>query len=370
MEKIKLIGWVFRLLVAGGLVVLGLWQVQLAALVDAHPGVISYVLLALILAIPARITALVGAYLTELLFVGWRLSSLRMLWQPRPSVRLDMLSVFVMVFLPSSRHFEWVLSLGVLYAVDVYRRHVDLSITPLLPGWFAQVLGLLLLRSFLRYWLHRLEHAVPALWALHKFHHSADQMTILTSARRTQFVRGVEDALIVVPMGLLIAPVAQTPSAGSTVFPIVLVFLAFQAFMATNQYLIHSNLNAGYGWIGRWLIASPRMHRLHHATAPEYYNKNFSCDFVIWDRIFGSYVECDPATDVRSIPVGLVDNPFNQRPTAVGSLLEYFMTYLVFWREIRKGLAAWRVVSLTQAVSAERPPSRTGSHDLFNSALE
>lgn len=351
MKKLGLIGWLLCLLVAGGLVVLVRWHDELRAFAGAHPDVTFYVLLAFILAIPARIIALAAAYLIELLFVGWSRCSLKLLWQPQPSVRLDVLSVFIMTLLPH-RHLSWLLSFGLLYAVDTYVGQVGISITSMLPTWIVQVLCVLLFQSCLQYWMHRLEHTIPALWALHKFHHSADRMTILTSARGTQLLRGVEAGLVAVPMGLLTPPTAAIPAAGSPVFAIVVVYFVYQTFILMNGYFCHSNVNTGYGWIGRWLIVSPQMHRLHHATAPEYYNKNFSFDLLIWDRVFGTYAVCDPATDVRTIPIGLSDNPFNQQPTILGSLREYFVTtYLVLWRELRKGLTAWRPMSLTRATS-------------------
>jgi sterol desaturase/sphingolipid hydroxylase (fatty acid hydroxylase superfamily) len=34
-----------------------------------------------------------------------------------------------------------------------------------------------------KYWLHRLDHAVPFLWAMHSFHHSAEAITFFTGGR-------------------------------------------------------------------------------------------------------------------------------------------------------------------------------------------
>ena len=80
------------------------------------------------------------------------------------------------------------------------------------------------------------------------------------------------------------------------------------------------------------------MHRLHHATLPAYHNTNYGFDLVIWDRLFGTYTALDPEIDVRTIPIGLDDNPFNQENTVVGALREYFVTtYVVFWRALTAG---------------------------------
>lgn len=180
------------------------------------------------------------------------------------------------------------------------------------------------------------------LWALHKFHHSADRMTIPTSARQTQFTRGVEAGLVFLPMALLTSPAERWPAANSPLFVLALLILAHQTFILINGYLCHSNLRTGYGWLGRWLIVSPRMHRLHHATTPAYHNKNFSNDLVIWDRLFGTYATCDAATDIATVPIGLDDNPFNEPTTMAGALRVYFLTtYVVFWQELKKGFVAY-----------------------------
>jgi hypothetical protein len=83
------------------------------------------------------------------------------------------------------------------------------------------------------------------------------------------------------------------------------------------------------------------MHRLHHATSPEYHDKNFTFDLVIWDRLFGTYATCD-ATVIESLPLGLGDNPFDKGSTTRSVLGAYFLTpYIEFWNTLRTGFKAW-----------------------------
>jgi len=197
-------------------------------------------------------------------------------------------------------------------------------------------------QSFLRDWVHRLEHAVPALWALHKFHHSAESLSLLTSARTTQLTKGIETGLVFAPGAFLASATAPMPALGSPAFAIAVIYFAYSTFVGVNGYFVHSNLTTDYGWIGRWLLVSPRMHRLHHARSPSYHDKNFTFDLVLWDRLFGTYAACLADMDPLTIPLGLEENPFNAHDTVGGALREYFLsTYLVFWRELRKGLRAW-----------------------------
>jgi sterol desaturase/sphingolipid hydroxylase (fatty acid hydroxylase superfamily) len=351
MRKIKLFAWLLCFIFVCGLIVLPAGRGPLQHFVSAHPGVPIYLLLALLLAIPGNIATLVTAFLFEWLMVGWSRSSLKTVWEARASVKLDALSI-AMTLLPLGR-LGYILSLGLLFAIDTHSvKPQNISLTHFLPLWGIQVTVLVLFQSFISYWMHRLEHAIPALWALHKFHHSADRMSIFTSQRRTVLAKGMEEALLFIPALLLTDPIAAKPTLGSLSFAMVAIYAAFRIFIGINMYLVHSNLTTDYGWIGRWLLVSPRMHRLHHAVSPSYHDKNFTFDLVIWDRLFGTYATCE-ASAVAGIPLGLDDNPFNDRSTLMGVLRNYFLTpYLVFWNELRKGFKAWLPARLNREQSS------------------
>jgi sterol desaturase/sphingolipid hydroxylase (fatty acid hydroxylase superfamily) len=341
-EKIKPLAFGgIGLLSAFGLLALT-GSTQLQQLLTAHASAPLKLPLLLLLAIPTGIVTLVCAYLIEGAVLGWRNSSLRNLSEASGSVRLDVLCVVLEQL--SLKRLGYVLSLGLLYVLET-RSTQPLTLLPahLPPSWGLQVGCLLLLGSLISYWVHRLEHSIPALWALHKFHHSADRMSVLTSHRQTDFTRTVEQALATFPLLLfaIAEPTAPKPGVASALFPLVAIYFFYRAFIRVNQYLVHSNLTTDYGWIGRWLLVSPRMHRLHHARAVEYHHKNFTFDLVIWDRIFGTYATCE-AADVSEVPIGLDDNPYNHTGTVKGVLRDYFLTpYIVFWRALKDGTKAW-----------------------------
>ena len=340
MRRIKLLAWSCCFILVCGLILLPAGRGHLEHFVSGHRGVTMYVLLAVLLAIPARIVTLATAFIFELLLVGWSRSSLKTLWEARASAKVDALSI-AMTLLPLGP-LGYILSLGLLFAIDTHvLKPENISLTHFLPLWGIQVTILVLFHSFINYWMHRLEHTIPALWALHKFHHSADRMSIFTSERRTVLAKGVEETLLFIPALLLSDPTAPKPVLGSLSFVMVAIYAAFRIFTSFNMYLCHSNLTTDYGWIGRWLLVSPRMHRLHHAESRDYHDKNFTFDLVIWDRLFGTYATCD-ASAVADIPLGLKGNPFNSSGTVTGVLRNYFLTpYLVFWHELRKGFKAW-----------------------------
>jgi sterol desaturase/sphingolipid hydroxylase (fatty acid hydroxylase superfamily) len=341
MRILKAFSWLVVFLAAWSLIVLALWQGPLRH-IAAHGGLALYLALPLVLAIPARFLALTGAYLLELLLVGWQGSALRMLWKPSASVRMDIVAILTQLLLPH-RHLGYVLSFGLLYLIDLCSPQLQpLSLTRLLPTWGLQLVCFISFQSLLQYWMHRIEHAIPALWALHKFHHSAESMSLLTSARSTQLASGIEAGLVLAPAALLASATAPTPWLGNPAFAIAVIYFLYRTFVGVNGYFCHSNLTTDYGWIGRWLLVSPRMHRLHHAKPSSYHDKNFTFDLVIWDRLFGTYAACPPGTDPLSIPLGLEENPFNRDDTVGGTLREYFLgTYLEFWHELRNGVRAW-----------------------------
>jgi sterol desaturase/sphingolipid hydroxylase (fatty acid hydroxylase superfamily) len=238
------------------------------------------------------------------------------------------------------KNFDYILSLGLLYIIGTrLPQPTGLSVAQWLPSWGLQAGCALLLSSLVSYWIHRLQHSIPALWALHKFHHSADRLAILTTFRGTKLEGVLDSVLRILPLAILSVPIAAKPTPASPWYVLAAIYFLFTALTRLNSFLIHSNLDLGYGWAGRWLLVSPQMHRIHHCNSPVYYNRNFSFDLVLWDRIFGTYVHCDHAAQ---LPVGLVDNPFNSSDSIKGVLRDYFLTtYMELWRALRKGHMAW-----------------------------
>lgn len=148
----------------------------------------------------------------------------------------------------------------------------------------------LLLDDFFRYYLHKLLHEVPALWAFHKVHHSARTMTPLTVFRahpvegvlfslRTAIVQAVSIAGFVFFFG----PEADLVTVwGASIF----AFL----FNLTGSNLRHSHVNIAY-WpkLEKFLI-SPAMHQIHHSTDPKHFDKNYGVILAVWDRMGGTLV--------------------------------------------------------------------------------
>lgn len=146
-----------------------------------------------------------------------------------------------------------------------------------------QVALALLVRSFAGYWAHRLSHAVPWLWRVHRVHHSDPAIDISTGFRHHPLELLVTLAFVAPPVLLLgIAPWA-----------VALVELLLQIAALAE----HANVRTG-GRIWRWLgliFATPAVHLIHHSSASAQTDSNYGSLLTLWDRLFGSWR--DPANE-------------------------------------------------------------------------
>lgn len=150
-----------------------------------------------------------------------------------------------------------------------------------IPLGVSVLLGLLGLDAW-TYFLHRLHHACPSLWRFHQVHHSDIQMDSSTAFRfhpGEVLVYSVFYIVFFIPFGITIEMMAL-----------------YKTLFFVNVVFHHSNIRLpkGVDRLGRFLIVSPNMHRVHHSKKMIEANSNFASGLSIWDRIFGKYCESDP----------------------------------------------------------------------------
>jgi sterol desaturase/sphingolipid hydroxylase (fatty acid hydroxylase superfamily) len=138
----------------------------------------------------------------------------------------------------------------------------------------AQVIAVVLIVDFTRYWLHRACHRFMFLWRLHEVHHSPDILYSLNVGRFHPFEKVLHFSLDTVPFLLL--GVAPEVIAG--------YFLLY----SVNGFFQHSNVRLRYGWLN-YAIASAETHRWHHARDPRTASCNFSNTTIVWDLLFGTW---------------------------------------------------------------------------------
>ena len=156
-----------------------------------------------------------------------------------------------------------------------------------------------LLQDFLYYWFHRASHHIRWLWASHVTHHSSRQMNFSTALRQSLMYPLSGMWLFWTPMMLL----GFVPA---VVFAVVALNLAFQFF-------VHTQMVKKLG-ILEWLFNTPSHHRVHHACNADYIDKNFGGVLIIWDRLFGSFVEEREAEPCR---YGITDNFNSDNPLTI-----------------------------------------------------
>jgi sterol desaturase/sphingolipid hydroxylase (fatty acid hydroxylase superfamily) len=145
---------------------------------------------------------------------------------------------------------------------------------------------------------HTLKHRIPALWELHKTHHSAEVLTPLVNFR----VHPIDSLILANNLSLFIGVIggAATWALGRQATS----FLMFDdnALMILYIYLT-AQLQHTQIWIpftGIWgrLFMSPAHHQLHHSADSAHYNCNMGASLALWDWLLGS-LRLPPAQSPR-----------------------------------------------------------------------
>ncbi len=127
------------------------------------------------------------------------------------------------------------------------------------------------------YWYHRIAHRVRWVWAEHVNHHSSQHYNLTTALRQSWTGQITGMFILQVPLVLL------------GFHPAVIAFV--YGFNLIYQFWIHTEA-IGKMWKPIELIFNtPSHHRVHHATNPRYLDANFAGTLIIWDRLFGTFVE-------------------------------------------------------------------------------
>lgn len=159
------------------------------------------------------------------------------------------------------------------------------------PEWATRsaITLMLFLAYEFGYWVdHWLKHRVPALWELHKVHHTAAVLTPLTVARIHPL-----DAVIFGHILAVTAAVTNGVGAylfGDTTHQYALAGNNLILFVFVHLYvhLQHTHLWIAFrGWMGR-IFLSPAHHQIHHSTNPLHFNRNLGSCLALFDWLFGT----------------------------------------------------------------------------------
>ncbi len=153
---------------------------------------------------------------------------------------------------------------------------------------------------------HRVIHRFECLWMFHKVHHSDPHVNVSTAFRihvlELLFTNAIK-AVYIITLG-----VDKT------------VVLVNETLMTFFIMFHHSNMSfPGERLLGRIFVV-PSLHRVHHSLCRNEHDRNYGAVFSIWDRLFGTLEELEPAAvGIKNNPpqdfIGLVKFGFKRRVT-------------------------------------------------------
>jgi sterol desaturase/sphingolipid hydroxylase (fatty acid hydroxylase superfamily) len=262
------------------------------------------------------VAAIALGFIAEILWLGWRPSSLRrLLLAPDRSQFTDMVFATLSVF--GALHvFEFAMTFGLSWlfgraAASVSQFLVGRDLRINLGSAPANIFLYAVLWGLVDYWFHRFSH-LAQVWPVHRLHHSNTSMSPLVRFRGNPTESGLRNFIAAMPAGL----VAVSP-------PQVIWFLFA---ISIHHCLVHADLPWTWGWFGRWVLISPAAHRIHHSALARHRDRNYAT-FTIFDRIFGSWHPIEAPV----FPLGLAQPLHNRRNLAVEAIADT----VEFWRGLR-----------------------------------
>ncbi|GGX64631.1 fatty acid hydroxylase [Tateyamaria omphalii] len=214
------------------------------------------------------------------------------------------------------------------------------AITPLDLGSSIWVVLICFILDDLRYyWVHRFGHRIRWVWASHVNHHSSQHYNLTTALRQTW--TGTFTFMMVVRAPLILLGF----------HPAMVLFVG--GLNLIYQFWIHTE---AIGKMPRWVEAvmnTPSHHRVHHGRNARYLDANYAGVFIVWDKLFGTFV---PELESEKPDYGLVQNIGTFNPIRVA-----FHEWVGIWKDVTQ-----RGLTLRQRILyAIAPPgwSHDGSRD-------
>ncbi|MFN5351128.1 MAG: sterol desaturase family protein [Alphaproteobacteria bacterium] len=194
-------------------------------------------------------------------------------WLPnRSEIKTDLaFMLLIQVVLP-----KLLTILTAVYLVS-FAKAYGLELTGLWPHtWpvWLQMLLMMFLADFLRYWLHRASHMWIPLWRVHAVHHSVQKLYWLNVGRFHPIDKSLQFLCDALPFILL----------GVSEQVLTLYFVVY----SIKGFFQHSNVDTKLGWLN-YIISGPELHRWHHSKTIKESNSNYGNNVIVWDILFGTF---------------------------------------------------------------------------------
>ena len=206
------------------------------------------------------------------------------------------------------------LLIGLIAGTSQYHHYIQVfDIWPKDAHVLLQLLLVILIVDFFKYWYHRWTHEIPLLWRIHSIHHSLDRLEML----RASYFYPI-DIFLTVATGTL----------AMLVFGVGYEVIIFHnVFAGITGLLNHSNADLRCGVFDH-VLNSIGHHRAHHSVGLPGGQSNYGSFFNFTDRIFGTRYLPE---DQRSFdPLGL-DDSYEMPDTFLRQLAVPFR-----WQQIRR----------------------------------
>jgi len=180
------------------------------------------------------------------------------------------------------------------------------------------VVGILMLfvaQDFFYYCYHFTMHKVRWFWANHVTHHSSRNLNFSTALRQN-FLMDLNFSWVIWWLPLAIIGFDKNWA-----------LFAIEASLA-YQFFLHTEVVKRLGPLER-VFNTPSHHRVHHGCKPDQIDRNFGGVLIIWDRLFGTFVD---ESRVGELKYGLT----NRQPTTLNpirlNLDELIQMFKDVWR--------------------------------------
>lgn len=215
-----------------------------------------------------------------------------------------------------------------------------------MDDWRTWTAGFLVL-EFFYYWQHRFSHTIRWLWTSHAVHHTPNEFT-LPAAFRLGWTSAISGSWVVLlPMALM------------GFHPVVIA--ALMAINLRYQYFLHTEAVGKLGPL-EWVFNTPSHHRVHHGSNPAYLDTNFGGVLIVFDRLFGTFVEEREDEPVR---YGLTKPVTSNNPFVIA-----FHEWVNLWhdlKQVRSMHGAWRVLfGRPSDIAQFNPPESAPGELVFN----
>ena len=177
-------------------------------------------------------------------------------------------------------------------------------------SWWAWVL-IFFAEDFSYYWFHRISHTCRFFWASHVVHHSSQKYNLSTALRQTWTGQLTGTFVFWLWMALI-------------GFHPIMIMMA-QSISLIYQFWIHTEAIGKFPAPIEFIFNTPSHHRVHHSSEIRYLDSNHAGVLIIWDRMFGTFVE----EDKRPI-YGLTNNINTNNPVKIA-----FHEWIAIFKDIK-----------------------------------